>query len=160
MFLDEHFKLVGGTSFGADAYNTNPATDVVSMKNYGAATFIIAQTTGGTNTGTATITVEACSTIAAAATQTIPFYYRKVAFGAAASDTMGARSVAAAAGFATTANENSAYLVHVPAASLPEGFPFLRLKTTELVNDPVLGGVLIFLSDARFNGYNLPTAIA
>ena len=57
---------------------------------------------------------------------------------------------ATTAGFTTTAGSNQIYVIYVDAADLaPSGYGFVRLKAVEVVNSPVLGGVMIELCQAR-----------
>lgn len=152
-------KFVKGLAPAADRWNTNPATDIVSMADYDKLVFLVHQE-GGT-TGKATLTVEACSDVSASATSAIAFRYSVGAAGAgAAGDLHGAITAATTAGFDTTPNGDRLYLVEVKAEDLPSGYPFVRLKCTEAANDPVNGCVDIILFGARYAGSSLPTAIA
>lgn len=157
--LIQSIKFVKGLAPAADRWNTNPATDIVSMANYNNCTFLAHQQ-GGT-TGTVTFTVEACSDASGTGATAIPFNYAKGPDGAGAnSDVMGALTAATAAGFASTAAHDALYLIEVAAADLPEGKYFVRLKCTELVNDPINGAVEIILYNPRYAGATQPTAIA
>lgn len=157
--LLEQISIVKGLPPAADRWNTNPATDIVSMRNHNKCTFLVLQQ-GGT-TGTATFTVEACSDVSGTGATAIPFGYRVGADGAGAGgDAFGARTEAAAAGFTSTAATDRAYLIEVEANELPSGKSFVRLKCTEAVNDPVNGAVIIMLSEGRYQGAVAPTAIA
>lgn len=158
MFAADDIHLATGLAPAADLYNGNPATDVVSLANYDRALFVLQQKTAGTNTGTATITMEECSTAAGASNVAIAFRYRKKTTGA--SDTWGAWIAATTSGFVTTANEDTMYEVEVKADQLSESKPFLRMQLTETVNDPVTGAVLIALYPARYNQDQKPTALA
>ena len=74
---------------------------------------------------------------------------------------MGARQSVTTAGFVTTANKDALYLIEVKASDLPDGYPFVRLKTVENVNDPVVGEILVILSKGpSCSADNAPTAIA
>lgn len=115
--LLETAKFVKGLAPAADRWNTNPATDVVSMRNHNRVLFVAHQQ-GGT-TGTVTFTVQACDDAAASNPVAIPFAYRVGADGAGAGgDALGARTEAAAAGFASTANSDRLYLIEVEANEL------------------------------------------
>lgn len=155
----ETIKFVKGLAPAADRWNTNPATDIVNAALYQNVAFLVHQE-GGT-TGKATLTVEACSDVSGTGAVAIPFQYSVGGTGEGADgDATGAVTSATAAGFDTTANADKLYIVDVDSASLPAGKPFLRLKCTEAVNDPVKGAVEILLYGARYAGAALPSAIA
>src|SRR5262245_34932711 len=95
-------KIVKALAPSDDVYNTNPSTDEVNMGLYDRATFLLFQKTAGTNTGTATITMRACSANDGSNAEAIAFRYRKIPTGT--SDTIGAWTTATTSGFVTTAN--------------------------------------------------------
>lgn len=146
----ENFHIINGLSPAADRYNTNPVSDAVNMKHYAQVAFILHQVTAGTNTGTATVTIEACSAADGSGAEAVAFRYVKKTTGA--SSVFGSVTNATAAGFTTTANEDTVYVCEVDPSIMPSGKPYLRMKLTEAVNDPVTAGVLIALGGARF-GY-------
>ncbi len=155
----EDVKVVKGLAPAADRWNTNPATDVVSLRNYGYAVFLAHQQ-GGT-TGNATFTVQGCDDVTPSNTTAVAFKYRKGANGAGAGgDAMGAWTDATTSGFTTTAAEDAIYEILVEASTLPENRPFVRMLCTEATNDPVNGAVEILLCEPRFAGVDQPTAIA
>lgn len=158
--LIEEIKVVSGLAPSSDVYAGGVATDIISLKDYQEALFIVHQKTGGTNTGVATITIEACDDVSASATSAIAFdYFKNEAV--ASSDDFGSRQTVDTAGFATTANKTAIYAIPVKASDLPDGYPFVRLKAAESVNDPVLGDVLIILSKGpKANPDIAPTVIA
>lgn len=155
----ESVKFVKGLAPAADRWNTSPSTDIVNTKLYGQVAFLVHQE-GGT-TGNATLTVEACSDVSATGATAVPFTYSVGGAGAgAAGDDTGAITAAAATGFDTTANSDRLYVVVVDVAALPADKPFVRLKCTEKTNDPVNGSVAILLSQPRYAGASLPSAIS
>lgn len=155
-FIQE-VKVVKGLAPAADRWNTSPSTDIVNMKNYDRVAFIAHQE-GGT-TGKATFTVEACSDVSATGAEAIPFRYSVGGAGAGAGgDDTGAITNATAAGFDSTPNSDRVYIIEVKSDELPADKPFVRLKCTEAVNDPVNGAVEIVLFGARYG--NSLTAIA
>lgn len=155
----ETVKFVKGLSPAADRWNTGPSTDIVSMKNAEKLIALITQE-GGT-TGCAAVTVEACSDVSATGAVAIAFRYRAGASGAGAGgDLMGANTAATSTGFVTTAAADAQYLIEVKASELPAGKPFVRVKCTESVNDPVNGCVSLMLVGNRYVGAVPPTAIA
>lgn len=155
--LSEKVKILKGLAPKADRFDTNPATDVLSMANGEMITFIVAHQ-GGT-TGNAKIQLEACDNVTPSNSQAIPFRYRKLTTGD--SDTIGnITEVAAATGVTTVGAEDTIYECSVKAEELPAGYPFVRCKLTEVTNDPVNGVVIALLSGLRHKGLNQPTAIA
>jgi len=156
--FSEMCQPVKGLAPAADRWNTNPATDVVNMAKYGRVAFVAHQQ-GGT-TGTATFTVEACTLADGTGATAIPFKYRVGGDGAGAGgDLLGAITDAAAAGFTSTAATDRLYVIEVTGDMLPAGKPFVRLKCTEAVNDPVNGAVEIFCLEPRYAGAALDSAI-
>lgn len=156
MFSDS-LKFALSHAPSADIYNLNTGGKVVSLKNYEWVAFLLIQATGGGNTGTAAITVEACNNFTPTTTVAIPFRWRKTNF---TGDTMGAYTNAAATGFPTVANETALYIIEIRADELPQGFPCVRLKINETVNDPVNGTVITMLGHGRYQGLSMPSAIA
>ncbi len=75
------------------------------------------------------------------------------------STTAGDVTAATTAGFTTTAGSSELYLVEVKSADLPDGKNWVHLKAVEVANDPVLGGILVILGDAKYGGNSLPSAI-
>jgi len=146
--------LVKGIDPVADGFAGTVQTDIVSMRNYKRAEFIIIKGVGAT--GTSTITVEACDDVSASNTTAIPFYYQAITTG----DTAGALTAATVSGFATTAGSSQVYRILVNASDMAaSGYEFLRLAAVEVVNNPVLGGVLIELYESK-DGRDVPaTAI-
>jgi hypothetical protein len=154
--LSETIKPLKALAPAADRFNTGPATDVFSMANLKKLTFLVYHI-GGT-TGTATLTVEQCTSAAAAGAAAIPFKYRRMTTGV--DDTLGAISDAAAAGIATVAAEDTIIEIEVDADQLDAGFSFVRLQTTELVNDPVVACVIALGHVARFQGVTMPSMLS
>lgn len=151
MELRENMHFVKGLAPAADRWNTNPATDIVKADEWDKVNFLVHQE-GGT-TGTATFTVEACSDNTGTGAEAVAFAYSVGAAGAGAlSDILGARTEAAAAGFTSTAASDRLYLIEIRADQLPESKPYVRLKCTEAVNDPVNGAVEILLYKGRYVG--------
>ena len=155
--ISENLKMVKGISPSADMYDGDPVSDAVQLGKYEKAMFVIHQKTAGTNTGTATITLLASSDASATGAEAIAFKYRKMTNGT--SDTESDITAATTSGFTTTANEDTAYRIEINSAELPAGKPWVTLKATEVVNDPVIGDCMIYLS-GRNKAEQLPTAIA
>jgi hypothetical protein len=129
----------------ADMYDGDPASDVVSLKHYAGVTFLLTEGAGGT--GTCTLTVEECSSDAAAGASAIAYQY-------AVSDgkDWGAITTVAATGYTTIAGANKQVALYVPARSLADGFPFVRVQVTEVANSAVAAGINAILWGGRYGG--------
>ena len=136
---------VHGLAPVADAFAGATVNSDVVKANCEAVLFMVYKGVG--TTGTSTVTVEACDDVTPSNTTTVPFYYRSNT----SSDTWGAWTSAAAAGFTTTAGSNHIYQIWVDAAELAEeGYEYVRLDMAEVADDPVLGGILIGLVNPRY----------
>lgn len=145
---------VKGLDAVADAFAGTVYSDVVSMKNNNHCQFIIHKAVGAT--GTSTVTVEACDDFVPTTTEAITFRYQTIISG----DTAGAETKATVAGFTTTAGSSQLYKIEVDAEALASlGYPSVRLKMVEVVNSPVLGGIIINLTEPRVDTPIQDTAI-
>lgn len=134
--------LVMGLAPVADAFSGTVYSDIIEVAGQGMG-FVIFKGAGAT--GTSTVTVEACSTITAAATTAVAFWYKRI--GATDSGWTAATS----AGFTTTAAASDIYHIAVAADVIGvTGYAYARLKMVESVNDPVLGGILAYVYGGRF----------
>lgn len=123
----------------ADGYAGNPASDVVSLKNYSHANFFVHEGAGAT--GTATITVEECTAIGGTGATAIAFKYRV---------NNGEWADATTSGFTTTAGADVSYEIAVAAEDLSSDSPFVRLQFTEVVDSPVAMHAWVVASGARY----------
>ena len=145
MIFTERNHLVKGLDPLADAFAGTVYSDIVTMKNHGHVTFIIHAGVGAT--GTSTITVEACDDVSGSNVSAVPFHYREYTTG----DTPGVLTAAAAAGFVTTAGSSKLIVLEVESSALgASGYGYIRIKAVESVDSPVLGGILIILSEPRY----------
>lgn len=143
--MKNYTHLVKGIDPVADAFAGTVSTDIVSMKGHETVEFYIIKGVGAT--GTATITVEACDDTTPTTTLAIPFRFQSIL----TEDVHGVMTEVDAAGFTTTAGSSQLYKVSIDAQGLAaSGYEYVRLTSTEVVNDPVLGGVLINLVTPRF----------
>ncbi len=160
-FLFDH-QVVSGLYPIADAFATSATSDFVSMANYRRLTGLIhtGVATGGTANGTVTVQ---CSAVAAGSSLTaIPFKYR-VCASSSSVDTWGALTDATASGFSMTAGSNYLYEIEVAAEDVEfnaAGKPFVAIKVTESSNDPIVAGIILLLSDPRYQQAVPVTAIA
>jgi hypothetical protein len=143
MFISEMVHIEPALYPDADRYDANPASDIFNAGLYDAIAFLLSEGVGGT--GTATLTVEACTDNAGAGAETIPFRYRVYSSGA-----WGAWASAVAAGYLTIAGASKQVVIEVLSAELPAGKPWVRLQVTETVNSPVDAGVTAILSSGRY----------
>ena len=142
----EHYVPVFALAPDADRYDSDPATDIISMALHDEVTFIVQEGAGGT--GTATLTVEECDDTTPSNSTAIAFKYRVAQSG----DTFGALTAVAASGYATVAGANKMVQITIKSEDLSAGFPFVRLVLTELVDDPVDAGVLAVMGQNRYSG--------
>jgi hypothetical protein len=143
------FHVVNALAPVADFYSGGGAafdTDIISARGHGVL-FIIQS---GVSAGAAanTITVEACSTITATATTTIPFLYRQCV----ATDVWSEWTAATATGFsAVNTASNSMFQIWVEPAEIAEtGYEFVRLSGDETADHAVIGGILAIVLDPRY----------
>jgi hypothetical protein len=135
--LTQKGHVVQGLAPVADAFAGTVYSDVFNMKNYHGCTFLVYKGVG--TTGTSTITVSACDDTTPTTRTAIPFRYRAMT----TSDTWGEVTVATTSGFTTTAGSNHMYEIIVDGDELGDtGYGYVELKLVEVVNDPVLGGIL------------------
>lgn len=155
--LGQVAKWVTGLMPVADAFSGTVYSDAVRMNFFQRCNFLYIKAVGAT--GTATLTVEACSAADGTGAEAIPFKYYKNG-DTTASDSMGAVTSAAATGIITTAGSNQLYDIQVDAKDLPADKPFVRLKSVEVVDSPVLGAIMILLHEAKRCEASLPTVIS
>lgn len=153
IFSERHF-ISTALAPAADAYASDPATDVYNTKLYGHVTFIIHHGAGAT--GTVVVTVEECTAADGTGATAIAFKYR---VGASTGAALGALTAATASGFTIAAGANQLAVIEIPAASLSDGSPYVRLQLTEGVDSPVSAAVTAILSKASYEEAVMPSAI-
>jgi len=142
-----NLHFIKGLDPVANAFAGTVSSDVVDLSNHQSALFLIYKGVGAT--GTATITVEACDDTVPTTTVAVPLYSKNIT----TSDTQGAVTARAAAGFNTTAGSSQMYAIMVHQEELANvGYRYVRLKSVEVVASPVLGGIAIALAGPRFGG--------
>lgn len=152
--LLEEMHFIKGLDPVADALSGTVRSDVVSMKGCDKTYFIVHKGVG--TTGTSTITVNACDNFTPSNRSAIPFRYRAITTG----DTEGAVTQATSAGFDLTAGSSQLYVIEVDARDLPAGYPNVELTATEVVNDPVLAGIMVMQTELKYASKINSTAIA
>lgn len=142
--LMEQLHFVKGLDPVADAFSGTVASDVVDMSGWYKCLFVVYVGVG--TTGTSTFTVEACDDTTPSNTSAIAYQSRMIL----SSDTEGAITARASTGFIPTAGSSKILLFEVDANDLAaSGYRYVRLKAVESVNDPVLGGILVILGEAK-----------
>lgn len=141
----------------ADSFSTtNGTSDVVSMKNHNRVRFIYFWGVG--TTGTVKFQVEACDNVTPSNTSAINFTYRVTA--AAGTPGTITKTTSASDGFTTTAGSNQIVEIEVTAADLlASGYSHVRVKATEVVDDPILGGSIIEMLEPLFGGSTAASAV-
>lgn len=137
----------------ADIWAASPATDVYNMANYDEITFLIYEAAGGT--GTATITIEECTSAAGAGNSAIAFRY-KTSTTCATTATWSDWTAVASTGVAPGAGANKITACMVRASELSDGSNFVRAQMTEVDSTAVLGGGFAILSNCRYPQENPP----
>jgi hypothetical protein len=146
--------IIAGLAPVADAFSGTVFSDVVKAKDYHAARFILQRGVGAT--GTSTLTIEACDDAAGSNPVAIPFTYQKYDN---ADDVPDDVQQATTTGFTTTAGSNFLYVIEAETQRMGAK-KWLRLKAVEVVDSPVLGGILIELLKPRYAAHVPATAIA
>lgn len=139
----ENIHFVSALAPVADALAGTATTDVFKVEGEGAF-FLLHKGVGAT--GTSTITVESCDDTTPTTSTAVPFQYRVCTSG----DTWGAVQKATSSGFATTAGSAQMYLIEVSADQLSVDGGYVRLKATEVVDSPVLAGVIAGVYGLRY----------
>jgi hypothetical protein len=144
----ENLHYVPGIYPVADFMAGTVQTDIVNCESAAGVSFLIFRgiCTGGTETGT--VTVQACDTVIPGTATAIDFQYRI----STVPDTWGAWTQATAAvGFVMTAGNNQLYQVFARGADAAAlGFGYMRLQIVEVLNDPVVGAVLMAVVKPRY----------
>jgi len=139
----EKMAVVPVLAAAADRYNTNPASDVISLKLWKRIMWIINQGEGAT--GTATVTVEQCSAKDGTGAAAIAFRHRIVTSGIA-----GAWVADLATGYTLIAGAAKTVVIEIEAPDVDPAKPFVRLQLTEVVNDPCTASIVAVLSEPRY----------
>lgn len=160
MRATEEMHFVRGIAPVANAFAGTVQTQCVNMSSWRKCVFDYIKGVG--TTGTATITVEACTAQDGTGSTAIPFTYRSYATSSATSDVpTTAPTAATASGFTTTAGSDQRYVIEVDQANLlaVSGAKYVRLKSTEVVASAVLGGIEIILMNPLYTGAATPTTV-
>jgi len=143
----ERSHLEVGLAPVADAFSGTVYSDVVNLKDHNRVRFVAFWGVGAT--GTVTLTVEACDDVVPTNVSAVPYTSRTTVGGA----DPGAITERAAAGFTTTAGSAQIIECEIQAAALlASGYSYARLKSVEVVDSPILGGILIEMLEPRHAG--------
>ena len=147
---------VKGLDAVADAFSTTVYSDVASAKGCHSVTFLLHKGVGATGTSTVTVLAGSDNADPPTASTAIPFRYKPIL----SSDTEGAYTDATAAGFTTTAGSSQLYLIEVDGEQLAKaGYYFVCLKCVEVVDSPVLGGIIILMNHGGRYSQDIPTSV-
>ena len=147
--------IVQGLAPVADAFSGTVYSDVINMKNWGHAQFLIYRGAAA-GAGTAVITVQACDDTTPATTSDVPFVYSVNS----ATDIYSANAWVAATGVTFGAGANLIMKVEVDVeALLASGYQYLRVKSVEAVDAAYVGGIIVVLSEGRVSESIAATAI-
>jgi len=138
--LIESLKFAKGLDPVADGLAGTVSSDIIDMGDFQRVLFVVygGVATGGT--GASTFTVEACDDIVASNVSAVPFHSREIA----TTDIESAITARASTGYVGTAGSSKISLIEVREDALAaSGYRYVRLKTVESVNDPVVTAILI-----------------
>lgn len=150
---------VVGLAYAADRLNTNPISDVFSMKRFRKARFHCFFFDNG-GTGDGTLKLQASAAFDGSSPQDIPFRYKKCV----GTDVWTAAADVAAGGtVAITAGVAAQYIMaECRTRDLPSGLDKVFAKLTEVTDEPVPGLILVELLEPDLTAPNgvYPTQIA
>lgn len=136
-----------------DINGSAQTSDYFNLKNAGHVDIIL---TLGVTGAASTVTIEESDDSSGSNTTAIAFdYYAETT---AAGDTLGSRTAATTAGFATSTNNGIIYVISIDASQLTDGYPYLVLK----MSDPsaaTLASAVAVLSGFRYQEESTQTAI-
>ena len=153
-FPQEHLIVHSPLTAHEDIFNGSPASDVVHLKYYERATFIVLTSTNA-GSGAATITIESCSNAAGANNTAVAFKYRACT----TIDTFGAWTDATTGGTSVAAGTNQVWEATVTRDELSGTHEFVRMQLTESQSDAVDGAILIVLTGMKYMDSVPPTGI-
>lgn len=131
-------------AFGADAFAGTKTSKVVDRGLYGRRLRWVIVHKGGAGSGRYTVTMETCLGDGSTPTA-IPFRYYLAAAG---DDVFAAAVEVAATGFTVPADTDQTIVLEAyPDEDPNSALPGIRVKTVETVDDPILGGILVYCAD-------------
>jgi len=152
-FLHDH-HIVAGIYPVADAFSGGATTDVISMANYGRATFLVI--TGAVEDAAVSniVTVNSCDDTTPTTQTAIAFTHRQCVSSTSV-DTWSAQTAATSSGYnfsdqSTMGVANTMWMVEVDAEDLSGTDKYVQLAIAETVDKTILAGVICILSDPRY----------
>lgn len=140
----------------ADVFAGSTATDVISMAHATSVAFLIQHGVGAT--GTYTVVAQACDDVTPSNTSAITYRYRTLTTSGGL-DTWSDWATATTSGITQAAGSTKAMWIEVVENDLTDGYPFVRLAMTEVVDSPVDGAISAFVNHA-FKGQSVPSVLA
>lgn len=138
LLTENQVHIINGLSPVADAFSGTVYSDVIDTKEALWITFLVYWGVGAT--GTLTLTVVPCDDTTPSNRGTaVAFTSRNLTAG----DVWGAATARTASGFTTTAGSDQMYAIEVdPAVLGASGYRYVQLKSVEVVDSPILGGIM------------------
>jgi len=153
--LMEQLQLIKGLDPVADAFDGTKYSDIVNVKNLSRVLFAVYGGVATAGTGASTFTVEACDDVSASNVSAVPFVSREIATG----DTEATITARASTGYVGTAGSSKITLIEVREDALAaSGYGYVRLKSVESVNDPVVSAILV-IGESKIPSASKATAI-
>lgn len=137
----DHFVV--GIAPVADGFSGTALSDVIKVAGDGIEFIVF---TGAGATGTSTFTVLACDDVVPTTTAAVTFWYKEITSDPGDTEW----TLATVAGFTRAAGSNAMFRIWVPADHVGEkGYSYAQLSAVEVVDSPVLGGVLARVVNTR-----------
>jgi len=158
---DFHFVAPAGDGAGvlgtpiADANAGGGVSDVVNMKGYFEAYFMLQL---GARTGTTAapvITLLSCDDVTPTNSQAIVFEYKLLS----TNDVNSAWIAVASTGYTVVTGDDQVIVVRAKAQNAYLGYEYMQLSLTEPANDPQVGALLVMMAKPRHNEATLETVI-
>ena len=143
MLIEGDIHFVKGIDPVADFNNGAVTSDIVEVMGDGIGFLYYKGVSAGADA--AVITVQACSTIAAAATSAVPFWYKVVG------TTDSGWTAAPTTGFTITQGTSQLYEIRAPKDVFGStGYKYARMLCTEVADIAVVGCVLAYVYGLRY----------
>lgn len=151
----DHFEI--GISPVADFAGADPTySDVVNMRDHETVRFLVAMGVHTAGTGTVKFTVNACDDVVPTNETAVPFRYRVTVAGA---NPGAITATTASTGVTCAVTDHQIIEIEVLAEDVgATGKSYVRLKNDEVVNDPIVGAVLIQMGNPKHAGASAGTA--
>jgi hypothetical protein len=154
LYFSENIKVITGVPPAANAFGGTVVSDVVSLSNYARVAFEFIKGAGAV--GTQVVTLQASAANDGANPTPVAFRYR---IGNADGTGYGDILDAPVAGFTMPAGANKTAIVELKGEELPADKGWVHLKSVEGTIGACAGAVMIHLTDPRYGGSQLPSAV-